>query len=89
MDSERISTILAAAGHPTRFEVLRLLSGENDGLAAGEIGRRLEVGQSTLSSHRKKLADAGLVSTTRSGTTISYRLNRSTAGAVGKALSAL
>ncbi|WP_137864590.1 MULTISPECIES: metalloregulator ArsR/SmtB family transcription factor [unclassified Sphingomonas] len=86
MDTGQIVAILAAAGHPTRFAVLRLLGTEEAGLAAGEIARRLGVVQNTMSSHLKKLAEAGIVDVVRSGTTITYRLNRSATDALSSAL---
>lgn len=89
MVAARISDILLAAGHPTRLEVLRLLSEEHDGLASGEIARRLGVVQNTISPHLAKLLAAGLVTATRSGTTIHYRLERPTASRAAEFLSSL
>jgi len=89
MEAERIPDILQAAGHPTRLDVLRLLSKEPQGLASGEIARRLNVVQNTISPHLAKLLAAGLVTATRSGTTIRYRLERTTTSCAGAFLTSL
>jgi DNA-binding transcriptional ArsR family regulator len=46
-------------------------------MTAGEISDQLEVGKSTLSGHFNVLKAADLVTTERSGTTITYSLNTS------------
>ncbi len=53
---------LGALAHETRLAVFRLLVGHGqNGLAAGDIARRLEVAPSTLSHHLGLLERAGLV----------------------------
>lgn len=44
-------------------------------MTAGEISEHLDIGKSTLSGHFNVLKAADLVSTSRSGTTITYTLN--------------
>lgn len=71
-----LSTIeaLAALAQPTRLAAFRLIvQHEPDGLPAGDIARRLEVPQNTMSSHLALLARAGLVSSHRQGRSIVYR----------------
>lgn len=59
---------LGALAHETRLAVFRLLVGAGpDGLAAGEIARRLDVPPPTLSFHLRDLAEAGLAVLRRDG----------------------
>ncbi len=74
MESETTILALSALAQSTRLETFRLLvRHEPEGLPAGEIARALSVPQNTLSSHLSVLARAGLVSSERRGTTITYR----------------
>lgn len=74
MESDTAILALAALAQPTRLETFRLLvRHEPEGLAAGEVARALSVPQNTLSSHLSVLARAGLVTSERHGTTITYR----------------
>src|SRR3546814_3664595 len=54
------------------------ISAGEEGLAAGEIARRLGVQQSTLSDHLRALAAAGVVIFDRKGRSIIYRANSKT-----------
>ncbi len=62
-----------ALGHATRFDVLRLLipTGVN-GLAAGDISKRLDLPPNSLSFHLGRLVNAGLIECRRSGRTLFY-----------------
>lgn len=74
MESSAATEIFAALAQPTRLAAFRLiLRHEPHGLPAGEVARRLEVPQNTLSTHLAILARAGLVSAERQGRTILYR----------------
>lgn len=69
-----VITGLSALAQSTRLQAFRLLvKHEPEGLPAGEIARALYVPQNTLSSHLSVLAKADLVTSTRQGTTITYR----------------
>ncbi|MBB2204964.1 ArsR/SmtB family transcription factor [Gluconacetobacter takamatsuzukensis] len=79
MDSESIILALGALAQPTRLDTFRLLvRHEPEGLAAGEIARRLDVPQNTLSAHLAIMARAGLVAATRHGRSIVYRADLAT-----------
>lgn len=53
---------LAALAQETRLAIFRLLVQEGEqGLSAGEIARRLNLANATLSFHLKELANAGLI----------------------------
>src|SRR3982750_4261284 len=61
-----------ALADPTRRAILALLR-ERD-MTAGEIAAHFPLAKPTLSGHFAVLREAGLVTATRSGTTLTYRL---------------
>ncbi len=74
MDKEGAILALAALAQATRLDTFRLLvRHEPDGLAAGEVARRLDIPQNTMSAHLAMLARAGLVRSERRSRTIIYR----------------
>ena len=74
MDNELAVAALGALAQNTRLDVFRLLvRHEPDGMAAGEIARRLDVPQNTMSSHLGILARAGIVRSERHSRSIIYR----------------
>ena len=67
---------LEALGNPTRLAVFRLLvRAGDDGLAVGQLQKRLEIAASTLSHHLRALITVDLVSQERLGTTLMCRAN--------------
>lgn len=74
MDREHIVAQLAALAHEGRLDIFRLLvvAGPN-GLAAGEVARRLGMVQNTLSANLRVLNHAGLIRAQRAGRSIIYR----------------
>lgn len=76
MEIEQVILALTALAQGTRLEVFRILvSAEPEGLAAGEIARRLEVPHNTMSSHLGILSRAGLIRSERFSRSIVYRAN--------------
>lgn len=74
MESLSAIDVFAALAQPTRLEAFRLIMAhEPDGLAAGEVARRLEVPQNTMSTHLAILARAGLITAERQSRSILYR----------------
>lgn len=74
VDTDSAISALAALAQRTRLDVFRLLvRHEPDGLAAGEIARRLDVPQNTMSAHLGVLARAGVVRADRHSRSIVYR----------------
>lgn len=74
MDDTTIIEALSALAQPSRLAAFRLVvEHEPHGLPAGEIARRLDVPQNTMSSHLAQLTRAGLLSAERQGRTITYR----------------
>jgi ArsR family transcriptional regulator len=67
---------LEALGNPTRLAVFRLLVRAGDeGLAVGQLQKRLKIAGSTLSHHLRALLTVDLVSQERQGTTLVCRAN--------------
>lgn len=66
-------TALSALSHEGRLSVFRMLvKAGPDGIAAGEIARRLAVPANTLSANLTILSHAGLVESRRDGRSIIY-----------------
>ena len=66
MENETAVLALAALAQSTRLDAFRwLVKHEPDGLAAGELARKLSVPQNTLSAHLAVLARAGLIKSER------------------------
>ena len=76
MDSNRAVAALGALAQDSRLEVFRLLIKRGpDGMAAGEIARRLGVPHNTMSAQLAILARAGLVTPRREGRSIVYAVD--------------
>jgi ArsR family transcriptional regulator, arsenate/arsenite/antimonite-responsive transcriptional repressor len=74
MESYLAIDVFAALAQSTRLETFRLLMAhEPEGLPAGEVARRLDVPQNTMSSHLAILTRAGLISAERHSRSIVYR----------------
>jgi ArsR family transcriptional regulator len=83
MDETEAISALRALGEPTRLRVMRLLVGERDGMAAGDIADALKVRQNTLSSHIAAMTRCGLIDGHRQGRKIVYTANSSKARRLG------
>lgn len=74
MDSTDAIDVFAALAQATRLEAFRLIvEHQPHGLPAGEVARRLEVPQNTMSTHLAVLMRAGLISSERHGRSIVFR----------------
>ncbi len=60
-------SLAKAIADPTRLEVVRLLAAQAAPVCACDIAALFELSQPTMSHHLKKLVDAGLVRSERSG----------------------
>jgi ArsR family transcriptional regulator len=73
MESKGAVTSLSALGHEGRLAIFRLLvKAGPDGVAAGEIARRLDSLPNTLSANLNVLSHAGLIASRREGRSILY-----------------
>jgi ArsR family transcriptional regulator, arsenate/arsenite/antimonite-responsive transcriptional repressor len=73
MESKRAVAALSALAHDGRLAVFRMLvQAGQDGMAAGEIARRLDVPPNTLSANLNILSHAGLIENRRDGRSIIY-----------------
>ncbi len=73
MEEQIAVAALSALAHNSRLAIFRLLVPEGlDGLAAGEIGRRLGIAPNALSFHLARLRYAGLVTVRRNGQQMIY-----------------
>lgn len=76
METKSAVAALAALAQETRLSVFRLLiEAGPEGIAAGEVGQRLEVPPATLSFHLKELSHAGLVTSRQEGRFVYYAAN--------------
>jgi ArsR family transcriptional regulator len=71
MKLDTAANILANIGNPTRLKIVRLLvrTGD-DGLAVGEIQRKLVIPGSTLTHHITRLKSAGVITQHRNQATL-------------------
>lgn len=73
MELNQAVPVLSALAHEGRLSALRLLvEAGPEGIAAGEMARRLGVPANTLSASLALLTNAGLVSSRREGRSIIY-----------------
>ena len=74
MDTPSAVSTLSALSHEGRLSIFReLVQAGPDGLAAGEVARRLRIVPNTLSASLTILSHAGLVASRRDGRSIIYR----------------
>jgi DNA-binding transcriptional ArsR family regulator len=60
---------------PTRIQILNLLARERRPLSVGEIVAAVDVGQSTVSEHLRRLAETCFVLVDHQGTSSLFRIN--------------
>jgi ArsR family transcriptional regulator, arsenate/arsenite/antimonite-responsive transcriptional repressor len=83
MDKEDAVDVLAALAHEGRLAVFRLLvKAGPDGLAAGDIARKLGTAPNTMSAQLLILSNAGLVHARRDGRSIIYAVDFEHMGAL-------
>ncbi|MFZ2288822.1 MAG: metalloregulator ArsR/SmtB family transcription factor [Halopseudomonas yangmingensis] len=83
---EQLAAFCKATGDSLRLEILRVLGSHSFGVL--ELAQIFDIRQPALSHHLKVLANAGLVSTRREGTSIFYRRSLPDAGQPWQALHA-
>ncbi len=76
MESSNAIRAFAALAQENRLAIFRyLISAGPNGVAAGEIGKAMNISATSLSFHLKELDRAGLVTQTRRGRFIHYALH--------------
>ena len=76
MKPAQVVKALAALAQTTRLAIFRLLvSAGPEGMAAGQISKKLKVSPATLSFHFKTLSHAGLVESRQDGRFVYYAAN--------------
>jgi ArsR family transcriptional regulator len=80
--------LLQALADPNRLAIVRKLAQEGEA-GAGEFTACCEVAQPTISHHLKVLREAGMVATSRQGTSIRYRLHPEATGRLAAVLGSL
>jgi DNA-binding transcriptional ArsR family regulator len=76
METQDAVKRLSALAQDSRLDVFRLLvKAGPDGLAAGEIARRLDTAPNTMSAQLLVLANAGLIHARRDGRSIIYAVD--------------
>ncbi len=83
MKQDKALQALSALANATRLEIIRLLVPlGREGLAAGEIARRLGISASGLSFHLSALEQAGLLTSQRHSRRVIYRADHARLGSV-------
>ena len=76
MKPAQVVKALAALAQSTRLAIFRLLvSAGPEGMAAGQISKKLKVSPATLSFHFRTLSHAGLVESRQDGRFVYYAAN--------------
>lgn len=79
MELKTATSNLSALAHEGRLAAFRLLvQAGSDGLAAGEIAKRLDILPNTLSASLNVLSHAGLIGSRREGRSVIYTANYDT-----------
>lgn len=75
MDTNNAITALAALAQEHRLAAFRMLAATGEtGMAAGEVARQIGVPHNTMSTHLATLSNAGLITPTREGRSIIYKI---------------
>ena len=75
-DLDRLDAVFRALAHPTRRQILTVLRARGGTMTSGQLADRFDCAWPTTTRHLKVLADAGLVTVTRSGRQRIYSIDR-------------
>ncbi len=76
MDYDNAAALLSQLGNPTRLRIVReLVRVGRTGMAVGEIQKKLEIPNSTLSHHINHLRNVGLVKQERESTVLRCKVD--------------
>lgn len=75
MDTNNAITALAALAQEHRLAAFRMLAAVGEtGMPAGELARQIGIPHNTMSSHLATLSNAGLITATRDGRSMIYKI---------------
>ena len=80
---------LSALAQPARLELFMTIARHGEGISATEAAEQSGVNLSTASAHLTILRNAGLVTSQRSGRTITYRAVKARLAAVARFLATI
>lgn len=73
MHETQALSLMSALAQPTRFKVVGLLARVGDvGMASGDIADAIDVSRHLMSAHLAVLSRAGVVTTRKTGRTVTY-----------------
>jgi ArsR family transcriptional regulator, arsenate/arsenite/antimonite-responsive transcriptional repressor len=75
VEAETYASWFRCLADPTRLQLLRVLAGSSRPMSVGELVDAVGVGQSSISGHVRRLADADFVLVDRVGTSTRVRIN--------------
>jgi ArsR family transcriptional regulator len=76
LTDSRFHLIAKALADPRRFDLLRRISKSGDTLSCEHLRGCTDISAATVSHHMKELETAGLITSTRDGKFVTYRLCR-------------
>jgi len=87
LDYDNAAALLSQLGNPTRLRIVReLVRVGRTGMAVGEIQKKLEIPNSTLSHHINHLRNVGLVKQERESTVLRCKIDFKAIDAIVKFL---
>lgn len=86
--ADGLASRFAALSHPARIEILRHLA-SHDCCCCGDVVKKLDLAQSTVSQHLKVLVEAGLVSFEPDRQRSRYRIDRQALAALSNSVETL
>ena len=89
MEKIMLSNRLSALGHETRLRIIAALSAAKDGMNSTDIAEHVGVMPTNTSAHLSVLRAAGLISSTKNGRIVTYRLEAVMLAAVQDAIGSI
>ena len=74
-DLQEAARMLRLLAHPHRLKIIDLLDGETDGMPVNALVEHLGISQSAVSQHLSSMQRAKLLSSTRHGKEVWYRID--------------
>lgn len=84
-----LSNRLSAMGHETRLKIIQALAERREGMSSTDIAEHVGVMPTNTSAHLSVLRAAGLISSTKNGRIVTYRLEAAMLAAVQDAIGSI